>query len=54
VDEDGYGTYTVEALNQLCEGLKGKRCAITDLKCAALASPHHCPRGARVVLPGSR
>lgn len=31
VDEDGYGTYTVEALNQLCEGLKGKRCAITDL-----------------------
>ena len=36
VDEEGNGTYTPEALIQLCEGLTGKRCAITDLKCAAV------------------
>ena len=35
VDEEGNGTYTVEKLSQLCEGLNGRRCAITELKCAA-------------------
>ena len=32
VDSDGYGTYTAEGINALCEGLKGS--AITSLKCA--------------------
>ena len=29
----GYGTYTTEAITELCEGLRGS--AITSIKCAA-------------------
>jgi hypothetical protein len=29
----GYGTYTTEGINKLCQGLKGS--AVTSLKCAA-------------------
>ena len=38
VDERGYGTYTAEGINVLCEGLKGS--AITSLKCARPRQAH--------------
>ena len=38
IDDLGYGTYTVEGINALCEGLKGS--AITSLKCARPPQTH--------------
>ena len=38
VDKHGFGNYTAEGINALCEGLKGS--AITSLKCARPPPTH--------------
>ena len=38
LDYEGFGTYTVEVINALCEGLRGS--AITSLKCARPPQTH--------------
>ena len=38
LDYEGFGTYTAEGINALCEGLKGS--AITSLKCARPPDTH--------------
>ena len=36
IDREGRGTYTIEGITKLCEGLKGS--AVTSLECAAARS----------------
>ena len=40
VDTLGTGTYTVEGITKLCEGLKGS--AVISLSCAAAPSARFC------------
>ena len=40
VDNRGRGTYTVEGITKLCEGLKGS--AVISLSCAAAPSARFC------------